>query len=272
VNNSMEWPQIPGLTRLFGRLNLQRLMQPTAPLADKVAIVTGAGSGIGRAIAIAYAKAGAAVCCAARSLAEVKSAAEEIEKAGGRAIAVSTDVAVERDVEAMVRRTARRLGRIDILVINAGVYLDRGAVSESASAIWRASLNTNLFGAYLCVRAAIPHLRKCGAGKIITIGSGLGHNGRAGGAAYACSKAGLWMLTRVLAQELWQYNISVNELIPGPVQTRATAKRGGKKGGGSAAGEWFKVPADVIPLALFLATQPDFGPSAQSFSLMRRDG
>jgi len=115
-------------------------------------------------------------------------------------------------------------------------------------------------------------LKQRGAGKIITIGSGLGHRGYAGGSAYSCSKAGLWMLTRILAQELMQYKISVNELIPGPVQTSIddNAKTSNSKVK-SMESEWQKQPKDVVPLALFLASQPDIGPTAQSFSLMRRD-
>ena len=97
----------------------------------------------------------------------------------------------------------------------------------------------------------------------------MGHNGLAGHSAYCCAKAALWMLVRVSARELWADGISVNELIPGPVLTDAT------RGGGAVAGidsEWVKSPEEVVPLALFLATQPDVGPTAQSFSLMRRDG
>ena len=86
-------------------------------------------------------------------------------------------------------------------------------------------LEVNLLGAYYCAQAAIPALKQRGAGKIITVGSGLGHRGMVGLSAYACSKAGLWMLTRVLAQELWSYNISVNELIPGPVVTSMAGGR-----------------------------------------------
>ena len=101
----------------------------------------------------------------------------------------------------------------------------------------------------------------------------MGHKGKAGLGAYACSKAALWMFTRVLAQELWEFNISVNELIPGPVVTELT--QGFDQRGGSVFqidSEWIKTPDAVAPLALFLATQPDVGPTAQSFSLMRRDG
>jgi 3-oxoacyl-[acyl-carrier protein] reductase len=190
------------------------------PLKGKVAIVTGAGRGIGRAIAVAYAKAGASVCCAARTLAQIQESAQIIEQEGGQALAVQTDVADLDAVEQMVEQTVEAFGGLDILVINAGVHYDRGRrVHESVPADWRATLEVNLFGAYYCARAAIPYLRQRGTGKIITIGSGMGHHGAAGGSAYACSKAGLWMFARILAQELAEFKISVNELIPGPVET-----------------------------------------------------
>ena len=108
---------------------------------------------------------------------------------------------------------------------------------------------------------------------MIMVGSGVGHNGRVGASSYSASKAGLWAMTRVLAQELWQHNISVNELVPGPVETRLSSD--GREGEQSTVfsinSEWIKQPKDVVPLAMFLATQPDTGPTAQSFSLMRRD-
>ena len=157
----------------------------------------------------------------------------------------------------------------DILVANAGGVLESKPVLEGDPALWEATVAVNLFGAYHCIRAAIPHLKRRGGGKILTMGSGMGHNGLAGHSAYCCAKAALWMLTRVSARELWADGISVNELVPGPVLTDAT------RGGGAVAGidsEWVKSPEDVVPLALFLATQPDVGPTAQSFSLMRRDG
>lgn len=240
-------------------------------LKGKVAIVTGAGRGIGKAIAIAYAQAGAAVCCAARTVAEIENTVREIEARGGRAIAVRTDVTQLDSVEQMFQKTVEHFDGLDILVINAGALHERRPVADSRPADWRATVEVNLIGAYFCAKAAIPYMRQRGAGKIITIGSGMGHHGQAGGSAYACSKAGLWMLTRVLAQELWPSNISVNELIPGPVKTAMNVDASAPRGSGLAESEWPKTPEDVVPLAMFLATQPEIGPTAQSFSLMRRD-
>ena len=242
-------------------------------LEGKVAIVTGAGRGIGRAIALAYGQEGASVCCAARTTEQIRDTARLIDEGNGRGLAVETDVTDRRSVEAMVDAAVRDLGGLDILVVNAGASLDRGRrVEESDADDWRATIDVNLMGAYYCARAAIPHLKERGAGKIITIGSGNGHRGRVGGSSYGVSKAALWMLTRILAQELWEHNVSVNELIPGPVLTEMAGGSVGRPGSVfNIDSEWVKQPEDLVPLALFLATQPDVGPTGQTFSLMRRD-
>jgi 3-oxoacyl-[acyl-carrier protein] reductase len=249
-------------------------VQQTGKLYGKVAVVTGAGRGIGSAIALAYGNEGAAVCCAARSLAQIQETAAAMTHAGGHSLAVQTDVTQWPSVEHLFQATVDAFGGVDIVVINAGAQYDRRHVEDSHAADWVATLEVNLIGAYYCAKAAIPHLKQRGAGKIITVGSGIGHRGLPGSSAYACSKAGLWMLTRVLAQELWPFKISVNELIPGPVVTamsRDTPQQG-QDTVFAVDSEWVKGPEDVIPLALFLATQPDTGPTAQSYSLMRRDG
>ncbi len=241
-------------------------------LSGKVAIVTGAGRGIGKAIARAYARAGAAVCCAARTEAEIHETVQHIVITGGQGLAVQTDVTQFVSVQRMVQVTVEAFGGLDILIINAGVSGDGRSVEDSQPETWRTTLEVNLLGAYYCAQAAIPALKHRGGGKIITVGSGRGHRGVAGGSAYACSKAGLWMLTRVLAQELSPHNISVNELIPGPVVTEMVEAQAAQRQGVFAIdGEWAKTPEEVVPLALFLATQPLVGPTAQSFSLMRRD-
>lgn len=233
-------------------------------LKDKVAVITGAGRGIGRAIALAYASAGAAVVCSARSVGDIGETAARIRQAGGRAIAQSADVADYATVQALFQRASAEFGGVDIVVANAGVALDLRPIADSDPARWRETIDINLTGAYHTAHAAIPHLRRRGAGKIIMIGSGQRQKPYPGFSSYSCSKAGLWMLTQSLAVELQEDNISVNELIPGPVRTEMT------RDVPVPAGEWFKDPKDVASLALFLAGMPDFGPSAQSYSLMRR--
>ncbi len=241
-------------------------------LQGRTALITGAGRGIGRAVAMGFARAGAQVACAARTTAQVQAVAAEIAAAGGSALALTCDVTDIAQVEAMCAQTVTAWGGLDILVINAGVELEKSAIDNSDPALWAQVIQTNLIGAYHCARVAVPYLQARGGGKIIVVGSGMGHRGAARSSAYCCSKAGLWMLTRVLAQEVWDVGIAVNELVPGPVDTDMTRwARQQAEPPPNWSSEWFKQPEDVVPLALFLATQPHIGPTAQSFSLMRRD-
>ena len=243
-------------------------------LSGKVAVVTGASRGIGKAIAIGYAAAGASVCCVARTESDLAVTVTEIERAGGDASAVRADVTDYDSVVNAFDAVAREFGGVDIVVINAGGNFDNSPDAESSSLEqWTQTIQVNLIGAYYTAKAAIPHLKRRGGGKIITIGSGLGRRGRPGGSAYASAKAGLSMLTRVLALELWPHNISVNELVPGPVLTERVAESYAHNPGSvfQDDSEWVKTPEDVVPLALYMATQPEKGPTGQTFSLMRRD-
>ncbi|MGW8461712.1 SDR family NAD(P)-dependent oxidoreductase [Pseudomonas sp. CLCA07] len=234
------------------------------PLEGKVAIITGAGRGIGRGIAIAYAKAGAAVVCSARSHVEIAETATLIKKAGGQALAHAADVGDYASLVSLFQRASDEYGGVDIVVANAGVATEQRRIADSDPELWRKTIDINLTGAYYTAHAAIPHLRKRGAGKIIMVGSGQRYRPTPGFSAYSCSKSGMWMLTQSLALELHEYNISVNELIPGPVKTDMT------RDAAIPPGEWFKSPQEVTPMALFLASMPDGGPTAQSYSLMRR--
>lgn len=241
-------------------------------LENKVAVITGAGRGIGRAIAISYAANGAKVCCLSRSQKEIEDTVSYINSNNGNAIALACDVSNYIELENTFQNVCEAYGGVDILVINAGVDCEKASVEELSIEDWKKVIDVNFNGAFYTAKAAIPYLKKQGGGKIITIGSGLGHKGRADNAAYSCSKAGLWMLTRVLSQELHKFNISVNELIPGPVVTdMGNDSIKDSNSAFSVDSEWIKKPEDVTKLALFMAAQPLVGPTGQSFSLMRRD-
>lgn len=246
-------------------------MGDAAALKGKVAVITGAGRGIGQAIAIGYARAGAAVCCAARSESQLADTVQRIEVAGGRAIAVACNVTDVESVNALFERAAAAFGGVDIVVASAGASRENKNVEESNPSAWRETIDTNLVGAFHTAHAAVPHLKRRGGGHIITLGSGMGHRSAVTRSAYAASKAGLWMLTRVLAQELVQHAICVNELVPGPVLTDFIKGREDALRATAAGGEWMKQPEDVVPLALFIASQPLKGPTGQTFSLARRE-
>ena len=188
------------------------------PLAGRVALVTGAGRGIGRAIAVAVGRAGAAVACAARSLDQVGTAAAEIEAAGARALALRMDVTRGEQITAAVQQAEARLGPIDVLVNNAGVTLEKKTV-ELTDEEWDTVLATNLTAMFRCARAVAPGMIRRGRGKIVNVGSMYGIIGVPRYAAYCASKAAVDGLTRSLAAEWARHGIQVNCLAPGYVNT-----------------------------------------------------
>lgn len=240
-------------------------------LQGRKAIVTGAASGIGRAVALGYARAGAAVACVSRNAANLQQVAAEIEQAGGRALALAADVCDAAALETQCRAAEQAFGGLDLVFAAAGEATQNETVERSDPEAFRRTLEVNLVGAFNTARAAIPAMKRSGGGHMIFIGSGMGHRAAATRAAYATSKAGLSMLARVLAQELLEDGIAVNELVPGPVLTAFIAGREEALRHAAGGSEWFKTPEDVVPMALFMAAQPHLGPTGQVFSLARRE-
>jgi NAD(P)-dependent dehydrogenase (short-subunit alcohol dehydrogenase family) len=187
-------------------------------LAGRVALVTGASRGIGRAIAVALAAAGAAVACAARSRDQVDAAAAEITAAGGRARAIRLDVTRSEQIAAGVEEIELELGPIDVLVNNAGITMDK-KTTEVTDEEWDAVLATNLTAMFRCARAVAPGMMRLERGKIINIGSMYGIIGVPRYAAYCASKAAVDGLTRSLAAEWARHGIQVNCLAPGYMNT-----------------------------------------------------
>ena len=186
-------------------------------LEDRVAIVTGGGRGIGRAIALGLARAGANVTVAGTSEDALLETSREIRELGRRALAVVADVSREEQVEAMVERALREFGRADLLVNNAGVAGPTAPAVEVSRSEWDEVLAVNLTGAFLCAKAVLPAMMARRSGKIINISSIAGKLAYALRSPYAVSKWGLVGLTLTLAQELGPYNIQVNAVCPGPV-------------------------------------------------------
>src|SRR5580700_6807357 len=191
-------------------------------LSNRVALVTGASQGIGRACALKLAASGAAVAVAARNQEKLNELVREIEASGGKASAFPLDVADEEQVKAAFKAAIGGLGKVDILINNAGITRDQ-LVMRMKRADWDSVLNTNLTSAYLCIQQVIGSMLKQRWGRIINITSVFGQMGQAGQANYAASKAGLIGLTMAIAREVASRNITCNAVAPGFIETAMTA-------------------------------------------------
>jgi 3-oxoacyl-[acyl-carrier protein] reductase len=190
-------------------------------LKDKVALITGASQGIGRATSLALAEAGAKVAIAARNTEKLASLAAEIAAAGGEAFSVPMDVADPAQVKTAFQQLLAKFGKLDILVNNAAITRDTLALRMKLED-WDAVLRTNLTGAHLCIQQALGAMLKQRAGRIINITSVVAETGNAGQANYVASKAGLIGLTRAIAVEVASRNITVNAIAPGFIATPMT--------------------------------------------------
>ena len=189
--------------------------------AEHVVIVTGAGSGIGRAIALAFAREGAAVVLCGRNTEALQGTEKEISSACGKCLPLATNVRDTVSVDACVERVVAEFGRVDVLVNNAGVTRDK-LILRMADADWEDVLDTNLTGAFRFSRAAAKPMVKQRSGAIVNISSVVGLTGNAGQANYAASKAGLHALTKSLARELASRGVRVNAIAPGYIETPMT--------------------------------------------------
>ncbi len=239
----------------------------------KTTLVTGAGTGIGKAIALGLGQAGATVLCTGRTESKVEHTAEIIRSHGAKAWSISLDVTDPVATAALADEIESRHEALDIAYLNAGGHAEIREIVDSDVDRWRYDVELNMFSIFYGIKYFAPLMKKRGGGKIIFTGSGLGHLPRDEYSSYCSGKAGARMIARVAATELAKDNVTVNELIPGPVVTPLTAANISLDGGGPPfqhPNEWVKQPEDVVALALSMAALPGKGPTGQIFSLMRR--
>ena len=252
-------------------------------LVGKVAVVSGAGRGIGRSIALAFAMAGAELAICARSSKSLEVVRAEIAGMGRRCLALPINVADPMEVEEFCSRTTDEFKKIDILVNNAGIYLDRGAFEDSDPVDWWRTVEVNVRGPYLLTRHFLASMAS--GAKVINISSGKGFAAGKNSSSYHVSKAALNMLTEALANELWTKQIHVNTLVPGPVATTTLSRQDPESGvtteeiltkytkePPAELPPWERVkhPDEVADLALYIACSPTGGATGQVFSLARR--
>ena len=230
---------------------------PNLSLEGQVAIVTGGGTGIGRGIALEFAKAGADVVVASRKLANLEKVAEEVRALGRRSLAVQTDISRKTDVDNLVQKVMGEFGAIDILVNNAAV-LGKFSLLEAPEDEWDRVIDTNLKGYYLCCQAVGKRMVERKRGNIINIASTAAFEG---GGSYNISKAGVVNFTRGLARELGRYNIRVNAIAPGWVITdmakyimREDPERLRREAEATIPLGRMAEPSDIASVALFLAS------------------
>lgn len=221
-------------------------------LSGRTALVTGASQGIGRAIALAFAREGANVVVTARSEGKLRSLAQEAESPGVEALALPADIGVEQEINRISFAALAKFGKIDILVNNAAIIHPRIPVSEFDSQLFRDVLNVNLTGAFLITKALLPGMIEQEYGKIINISSIGGRKGAAGRSAYRITKSGLISFTESLAAEVKQHGIDVNAICPGGTDTEGY--RDAFDTSGRSENPKLMDPDEIAQVAVFLAS------------------
>jgi len=221
-------------------------------LKDKVALVTGGGRGIGKAVALAYAREGASLAVCARTVAEIEETAKEIQSLGRECLGLVCDVSSEESVSGLLEKVAKSFGRVDVLVNNAGVMTRPTSIAEFEIKKWDYTIAVNLRGTFLVTRAALPLMMRQKSGSIINVSSSIGRGAYSNFSAYAASKWGVEGFTQTLAAELGS-RIRVNSVDPGYVATKLTLYSGSK-------------PESVTDLFVFLASDESKGISSRKLT------
>lgn len=225
-------------------------------LAGRIALVTGASRGIGREIALGYARAGAHVILAARDETRLASVASEIVELSGTSDIVPLDVSDSAAVRQVIYDSVRRHGRLDVLCNNAGISNARGPVAEVSPEAFAGVQAVNLVGLFACCHAALPHMIDAGYGRIVNVSSGAAIMCNPGESAYAASKAAVNALTIAMAKEVEASNVLVNAMSPGSVKTDMNPTSD-------------VPPSEAVPTAVWLASLPDGGPTGRFYRFMQ---
>jgi NAD(P)-dependent dehydrogenase (short-subunit alcohol dehydrogenase family) len=242
-------------------------------LQGKRAIVTGAGSGIGRASARLFAAEGAAVLCVDKTRETVEETVKEIAASGGTAIALAADVGTEADVAGYVARAVREFGGLDVIYANAGISGGLPPLLEQTVELWQEVLRVNLIGPFLAIKHAVPHMVKQGNGSIVCTASVAGLRANAGSNPYSASKAGVISLVQTAANSLFGTGVRVNAICPGLIETGMTkpifdsAKARGTEGriGQLNPSQRHGLPKEIAAMALFLASDDASYVNGQAF-------
>ncbi len=227
-------------------------------LDNKTIIITGGGTGLGRAMVRALAKAGADLVIAARRTGPIEEAAEEVRSLGRRSLAISTDVSDSSQVNRMVQLTLEEFGKVDVLINNAGLVRTHGPtpIWDITDEDWRLGIDVNLTSAFYCSRAVAKHMVDRGQGKIINIASGYGIRGGRDNYIYTASKGGMVQLTRTIATSLGRYGVTCNCMLPGFIPTEGSMEipRDSRPVGKFIPVGYLGRVQDVGPVAVFMAS------------------
>jgi len=240
---------------------------------NKVILVTGAGSGIGEALAKKIGALGAKVICVARTKENIDKLSNHINRNGGNAISVVCDATKLKDMEKLAEKINKNFSSLHLAFLNAGGNIYQESIEKSDLSKWQEALNLNMLPLFLGIKICVPLMRKSGGGNIVLTGSAMAHYASKNNSSYSAGKAAARIIANTASFELMEDNIIVNEFIPGPVRTKQALMNYSKEDKSSPfnnPNEWVKDPNEVVDIILHMFSFQTLGPTSQIFSLARR--
>ncbi len=239
-------------------------------LDGKSIVITGGGTGLGREMTLAMARAGADIAIAGRRTGPIEEVRDLVKGMGRRSLAISTDVTDSAQVNRLFEQTLAEFGKVDVLVNNAGIVRGQGSIDiwDITDEQWRVGIDTNLTGAFYCSRTIAKHMADRGQGKIINVSSGFGYRGGRSNYMYACGKGGVLQLTRTLATSLGRFGVTSTCIVPGYIPTTGTAESRDTL----PRGEFIPIgrvgrPQEIGPIAVFLASSASDYMNGEMFAI-----